>query len=61
MKTIKIKIYGNIIFPVLLCGCETWYLTVKEEHKLKLLENRVLRNIHGRKKDEVNEGLDELA
>jgi len=47
--------------PVLLRGCETWYLTLKEEHRLKLLENRVLRKKLGRKKDEVNEGLDERA
>lgn len=47
--------------PVLLCGCETWYLTLKEEHRLKLLENRVLRKILGLKKDEIKEGLEELA
>jgi hypothetical protein len=61
VKNIKIKIQGNIILSVLFCGCETCYLTLKEEHRLKLLENRVLRKILGRKKVEVNEGLVELA
>jgi hypothetical protein len=36
-----------------LCGCETWSVTLREEHKLKVFENRVLRGIFGPKRDEV--------
>jgi hypothetical protein len=39
--------------PVVLYGCETWSLTLKEEHRLRVFENRVLRRIFGRKGDEV--------
>jgi hypothetical protein len=42
-KNIKIRIYKNIIFSVVLYGCETWSLTLREEHRLRLFENRVLR------------------
>jgi hypothetical protein len=49
---IKVKIYKTIILPVLY-GCETWSLTISEEHTLKMLENRVLRKIFGPKRDEV--------
>jgi hypothetical protein len=52
-KNIKNEIYGTIIFPVVLYGCETWSLTLREEHKLRVLENRVLRRIFGHKRDEV--------
>jgi hypothetical protein len=44
-KNIKIRIYKNIILPVLLYGCETWSLTLREEHRLRVFENRVLRRI----------------
>jgi len=54
-KNIKIKIYRTIILPVVLCGCETWLLTLREERRLRVLENRVLRRIFGPKKDEVTE------
>jgi hypothetical protein len=47
------KIYKTIILPVVLYGCETWSLTLREEHRLKMLENRVLRRIFGPKRDEV--------
>jgi hypothetical protein len=40
---VKVRIYKTIILPVVLHGCETWSLTVREEHKLKVFENRVLR------------------
>jgi hypothetical protein len=50
---LKFKIYKTIIFPVILCGCETWSLTLKEEHRLKVSENRVLRRIFGPKSEEV--------
>jgi len=42
-----------IMFPVVLCGCETWSLTLKEECKLRVFENRVLRRIFGPKRNEV--------
>ena len=48
-KNIKIKIQRNIIFPVVLYGCETWSLTLKEERRLSVFENRVLRRIFGPK------------
>jgi hypothetical protein len=46
-------IYKTIILPVVLYGCETWSLTLREEHKLRVFENRVLRRIFGPKRDEV--------
>jgi hypothetical protein len=42
-----------IIFPLVLYGCETWFLTLREEHRLRVFENRVLRRIFGPKRDEV--------
>jgi hypothetical protein len=50
---VKNKIYKITIFPVVLYGCENWSLTLKEEHRLRVFENRVLRRIFGRKRDEV--------
>jgi hypothetical protein len=50
---IIIRIYNTIILPVVLYGCETWSLTLREEHRLRVLENRVLRRIFGPKRDEV--------
>jgi hypothetical protein len=50
---IKLKIYKTIILLVVLYVCETWSLTLKEEHRLSVLENRVLRKIFGPKRDEV--------
>jgi hypothetical protein len=52
-RNLKVKIYKTIILPVVLYGCETWSLTLREEHRLKVFENRVLRRIFGRKRDEV--------
>jgi hypothetical protein len=52
-KNIKIRIYKNCNFPVVLYGCETWSLTLREEHRLRVFENRVLRRIFGPKRDEV--------
>jgi hypothetical protein len=43
----------NIILPVVLYGCEIWCLALKEEHTLRVFENRVLRGIFGPKRDEV--------
>ena len=53
IKNLKIKIYRNIILPVVLYGCETWSLTLREERRLRVFENRVLRRIFGPKRDEV--------
>jgi hypothetical protein len=52
-KNTRIKIYRTIILPVVLYGCETWSLTLREEHRLRVFENRVLRMIFGPKRDEV--------
>jgi len=53
-KNLKIKIYRTLRFPVVLYGCETWSLTLSEEHKLRVFEKRVLRRrIFGPKRDEV--------
>jgi hypothetical protein len=52
-KNVKIKIYRTIILPVVLYGSETWSLTLKEERRLSVFENRVLRRIFGPKRDEV--------
>ena len=52
-KNLKIKVYGTIILPVVLYGCETWSLTLREERKLRVFENKVLRRIFGPKTDEV--------
>ena len=52
-RNLKFKIYRTIILPVVLYGCETWSLTLREERRLKLFENRVLRRIFGPKRDEV--------
>jgi hypothetical protein len=48
---LKIRIYQTIILPVVLHGCETWSLILREEHKLRVFENRVLRRIFGAKRD----------
>ena len=50
-KITKIKIYRTIILPVVLYGCETWSLTVREECRLRVFENRVLRRIFWPKRD----------
>jgi hypothetical protein len=52
-KNTKITVYRTIILPVVLYGCETWSLTPREEQRLRVFENRVLRRIIGPKKDEA--------
>ena len=52
-KNLKIKIYRTIILPVVLYGCETLSLTLREERKLRVFENMVLRRIFGPRRDEV--------
>jgi hypothetical protein len=53
---VKIKIYKTIILPVVLYGCETFSFTLREEHRLRVFENRVLRRIFGPKRDEMTGG-----
>ena len=52
-KNLKIKIYRTTILPVVLYGCVTWSLTLREERRLRFFENRLLRRIFGPKRDEV--------
>jgi len=52
-RNVKIKIYRNIILPVVLYGCVTWSLTLREERQLRVFENMVLRRIFGPRRDEV--------
>jgi hypothetical protein len=52
-KNLKIKIHRTIMLPVVLCGCENWSLTLREERRLRMFENRVPRRIFGPKRDEV--------
>jgi hypothetical protein len=56
LYNIKIRIYNTIILPVVLYGCETWSLTLREEHRLRVFENKVLRRIFGPKRDEETGG-----
>jgi hypothetical protein len=55
-KNVYINIYKTIILPVILYGCETWSLTIREEHELVVFENSVLRRIFGLKRDGVTGG-----
>jgi hypothetical protein len=52
-KILKIKIYRSKIFPAVLYGCETWSLTLREERRLRVFKNWVLRRVFGPKRDEV--------
>jgi hypothetical protein len=52
-RNVKVKIYKTIILPVALYGHETWSLTLREKHRLRVFENRVLRRIFGPKRDNV--------
>jgi len=52
-KNINIRIYRTVILPVVLCGCETWLLTLWEEYRLKVFYNRVLEKIFGPNRDEI--------
>jgi hypothetical protein len=44
-RNVKVKMYKTVSLPVILYGCETWSLTLREEHRLRVFENRVLRRI----------------
>ena len=54
-KNLKIKVYIIIILPVVVYGCETWWLKLREESRLRIFESGVLRRIFGPKRDEVTE------
>jgi hypothetical protein len=55
-KSIKLQIWKTIILPLILCGCENYCLTLREEHRLRVFENRVLRRLLGPKRDEARGG-----
>jgi hypothetical protein len=67
-KNTKIRAYRTVVLPVVLYGCETWSVTLREEQRLRVFENRVLRRIFGPKGDKAtwewrrlhNEGLNDL-
>jgi hypothetical protein len=52
-RNVKVKIYKTILLPVVLYRCETWSLTLREEHRLRVFESRVLRKIFGPMRYEV--------
>jgi hypothetical protein len=52
-RNVKVKMYRTIILPVVLYGCETWSLTLREDHRLRVFENRLPMKIFGSKRDEV--------
>jgi len=54
----KIKIYRTIIMPLVLYGCETWSIIFKEEQKVRMIKNRVLRRIFGQKGQAMTEGVE---
>ena len=60
-KNLKTKKYRTIILPVVLYGCEAWSLTAREERKLRVFEDMVLRRIFGPRRDEVTGGMEEIA
>jgi hypothetical protein len=59
-KYVKIKTYKTIILPVVSYGCETWSLTLREEHRRKVFKSRVQRRIFGLKMDEIIGGRRQL-
>jgi hypothetical protein len=59
-KNVKIKIYKTVILPVVLYEYETWSFTLREEHRLRVFENRVVRRIFGSKRDKVTGDLRKL-
>jgi hypothetical protein len=52
-RNVRVKFYKIIILPVALFGCETWSITLRKEHRLRVFENRVLRRIFVLNRDEV--------
>jgi len=60
-RTLKIKVYRTIILPVVLYGCETCSLTLREERRLRVFENRVLRRVFGPKVGRDNRGMEKIT
>ena len=60
-KNLKIKIYRTIILPVVLYWCETWSLTLREERRLRVFKNRVLRRVFGPRRDEVTGKMEKIT
>jgi hypothetical protein len=60
-KNAEIVTYKSIILPVALYGCQTWSLILREEYRLSVFENRMLRRIFGPKRDEVDMRLEKIA
>jgi hypothetical protein len=56
LRNVKIRIYNTKFLPLILSGCETWSLTLREELIRGVFENRVLRRIFGRRRDKVTGG-----
>ena len=54
-KKLKVNTYKTVILPVVLYGCETWSLTLKEEHWLRVFENKVLRKIFGTRETKLQD------
>jgi hypothetical protein len=59
-KNVKIGIYQTILLPVVSYGCKAWSTILREEHRLRVFENRVLRRIFGPKRDEMVDGSKKL-
>ena len=59
-KNLKIKIYRTIILPIFFCGCETWSLTMRQERRPRVFENRVLRRVFGPTRD-GNKGVEKTT
>jgi len=59
-RNTKIKIHRTIILPVVLYGCETWSLILREEHKLGVFENRVLKGYLDQRRKRVQGSLEKL-
>jgi hypothetical protein len=59
-RNLKVEIYKSIILPVVLYGCEAWSLTLREEHRPRVFENRMLRRIFGPARDKVT-GMEQIA
>jgi hypothetical protein len=55
-KNVKIRVYKSIILSVVVYGCDTWWLILREGNRLRALENRMLRRIFGPKRDGVRGG-----
>jgi hypothetical protein len=60
-KNTKIRVYRTVVLPVVLHGCETWSVTLREEQRLRVFENRVLRRILGPKRDEATGGVEKTT